>query len=180
MRLTTILMTALAGLLLAAPAAAQQTTEVHPGKGGSPHVRTDWTIDGASISITYGRPYIKGRAPEQVMPPGRIWRTGADEATTLVTDRPLTFGSLVVPAGTYTLVTVPGESSWQLVISRQTGQWGTEYTEGQDLGRVQMQVGKTAAPVEQLTISIDDTSAGATLRIEWGPVSATTPFTVGG
>jgi len=86
--------------LLPAGSAAQQTTQVHPGKGGSPHVKTTWTIDGASIAITYGRPSLKGRSEAQLMPSGQPWRTGADEATTLETDRALTFGSLRVPAGT--------------------------------------------------------------------------------
>ena len=104
--------------------------------------------DGASISITYGRPSLKGRPEAQLMPVDRIWRTGADEATTLVTDRPLQFGSLRVPAGTYTVFTIPGTSAWTLVVSRQTGQWGTMYTEAEDLGRAPMTLGRTAAPVE--------------------------------
>ncbi|HUF47518.1 MAG TPA: DUF2911 domain-containing protein [Vicinamibacterales bacterium] len=166
-------------LALAGLPAAQQTTQVHPGKGGSPHVRTAWTIDGAAISVTYGRPSLRGRPEAQLMPPGQPWRTGADEATTLETDRALTFGTLTVPAGTYTLFTIPGEAAWTLIVSRQTGQWGTMYDASQDLGRVPMALGRTAAPVEQLTISIDDTAAGATLRIEWGTASATVPFTVG-
>jgi hypothetical protein len=158
---------------------AQKTTEVHPGKGGSPHVRTEWAIDGAAISIEYGRPFLKGRPEATLMPPGQPWRTGADEATTLRTDRALRFGTLAVPAGTYTLYTIPGPSGWQLVVSRRTGQWGIPYPEGQDLGRAPMSVQKTAAPVEQLTIAIDDTPAGGTLRIEWGSTSARIPFTVG-
>lgn len=168
-------------LLAAMPgvAVAQKTTEVHPGKGGSPHVRTEWTIDGATISIEYGRPLLKGRPEATLMPPGQPWRTGADEATTLRTDRPLRFGALAVPAGTYTLYTVPGATGWQLIVSRQTGQWGIPYPEGQDLGRAPMTVEKTAAPVEQLTIAIDDTPAGGTLRVEWGSTSARIPFTVG-
>ena len=158
---------------------AQKTTQVHPGKAGSPHVRTEWTIDGARISIEYGRPYLKGRPEGQMMPPGQEWRTGADEATTLVTDKPLKFGALSVPAGTYTLYTLPGDKEWQLVVSKATGQWGIPYPSGQDLGRAPMKAGKAKAPVEQLTISIDDTPAGGTLRIEWGTTSATIPFTVG-
>ncbi len=158
---------------------AQKLTTLHPGKGGSPHVRADWTIDGAAISIEYGRPFLKGRAVgTDVAPHGEIWRTGADEATTLKTDKMLMFGALHIPAGTYTLYTIPGQRNWQLVINKQTGQWGTVYEQGQDLGRVQMTVGKTAAPVESLTISIDDTPKGATLRIEWGSVSASVPFSV--
>lgn len=162
-----------------AGSAAQKTTEVHPGKGGSPHVRTQWTIDGANITIEYGRPSIKGRSPANLMPPGRVWRTGADEATTLTTDKALKFGNVSVPAGKYTLYTLPGDTEWQVIINKQTGQWGTEYSSKQDLARVPATAGTTSAPVEQLTISIDDTAAGGTLRIEWGPVSAKTNFTVG-
>jgi hypothetical protein len=161
------------------PLLAQKTTPVHPGKGGSPHVRTEWTIDGANISIEYGRPYLKGRPESKMMPAGEVWRTGADEATTLKTDRALKFGNLSVPAGTYTLFTLPGENDWQLIVSKKTGEWGTDYDETQDLGRVPMKVGKTTGPVEQLTISIDDTPAGGTLRVEWGTTSASVPFTVG-
>ena len=169
-----------AALTFAVPVAAQKTTEVHPGKGGSPHVRTEWTIDGANISIEYGRPYLKGRTiGREVAPYGREWRTGADEATTLKTDKDLKIGTLAVPAGTYTLYTVPGESEWQLIVSKKTGQWGVPYPAGEDLGRVPMQVSKTSSPVEQLTISIDDTAEGGTLRVEWGTVSASVPFTVG-
>jgi hypothetical protein len=121
---------------------------------------------------------LKGRPDSQVMPAGQVWRTGADEATTLKTDKGLRFGKLAVPAGTYTLWTIPGDAGWQLVISKQTGQWGTEYQQTQDLGRVPMTVAKAAKPVDQLTISIDDTAEGASLRIEWGSVRATTAFVV--
>lgn len=157
---------------------AQTTTQVHPGTGGSPHVRTEWSIGGAKISIEYGRPFLKGRPEGQLMPQGRPWRTGADEATTLKTDKPLTFGALVVPAGTHTVYTVPGASEWQLIVSKRTGQWGVPYPEGDDLGRAAMKVGKTNAPVEQLTISVDETPSGGTLRIEWGMTSVSVPFSV--
>ncbi len=161
-------------------ASAQETTQVHPGKGGSPHVRSAWTVDGAKISIEYGRPSLKGRTVgKEVAPYGKEWRTGADEATTLVTDKALKFGSIDVPAGTYTLYTLPGENEWQLIISKKTGQWGIPYPAGQDLGRAPMKVDKAAAPVEQLTISIDDTPGGGTLKVSWGGTVASAPFTVG-
>ena len=166
--------------MLGVTLSAQKTTPVHAGKGGSPHVRTEWTVDGAAISIEYGRPSLKGRTVgKEVAPYGSVWRAGADEATTLKTDRPLKFGNLSVPAGTYTLFTLPGEKEWQLIVSKKTGQWGTQYTEGDDLGRVPMTVGTAKTAAEQLTYSIDDTSAGGTLRIEWGTTSASVPFTVG-
>ncbi|MEZ5318099.1 MAG: DUF2911 domain-containing protein [Vicinamibacterales bacterium] len=162
-----------------APTATQQTVQIHAGRGGSPHVRTTWAVDGATISIEYGRPYLKGRPEATLMPAGQPWRVGADEATTLVSDKPLKFGSLTVPAGTHTLYTVPGASGWQLIVSRKTGQWGIPYPgEADDLGRVPMTVGKTSGPVEQLTLSIEDTPAGGTLHVEWGTTRASVAFTV--
>ena len=160
---------------------AQKTTEVHPGKAGSPHVKSEWTIDGANISITYGRPSLKGRVPGKDVDPyeGREWRTGADEATTLTIDKPVKFGSLAVPAGTYTLYTMPTGSAWQLVVSKKTGQWGIPYPKDEDLGRAPMTVSKTPKPAELLTISIQDTPAGGTLHVDWGTTRASIPFTVG-
>ena len=178
MRRCTFMMAAvLMAAAFGANVSAQKTKEVHPGKGGSPHVLSSWVIDGANISIEYGRPLLKGRAESQVMPPG-VWRMGADEQTTLTTDKPLKFGTLSVPAGSYGLHALVGQP-WQLIVSKRPKGWGIPYPEGQDLGRSPMTVGKTAKPVEQLTIYIDDTPAGATLRIEWGSVSARAPFTVG-
>ena len=171
------------GLFVASSALvhAQKTVDLKTGGGGSPHVRTAWTIDGANISIEYGRPFLKGRPEAQMMPPGREWRTGADAATIITTDKPLKFGAVSLAPGTYTINTVPGDKAWQLVLGRlsKPGQWGIPYQKDLEIGRTPMTLGKTKAPVENVTISIDDTPAGATLRIEWGTVSATAPFTVG-
>ncbi len=87
----TALVTA-AVVALGVSVSAQKTTLVHPGKAGSAHVKTAWVIDGANITIEYGQPQLKGRADAAVMPPGKPWRTGADEATVLVTDKALKFG----------------------------------------------------------------------------------------
>jgi hypothetical protein len=161
---------------------AQKITDIGSGNGGSPHVRSEWTVDGAAITIEYGRPSLKGRPESQMMPPGNPWRTGADQATTIKSSKPLAFGSVKLAAGTpYTINTIPGEKGWQLVIGRldKPDQWGIPYQPALEIGRLPMSVGKAGAPVEQLTISIDDTAAGGTLRIEWGGVKATAPFTAG-
>ena len=145
----------------------------------SPHETVSATVDGAKISVTYGRPYLKGRkVGVQLAPYGKVWRTGADEATTLVTDKALMFGNTHVEPGTYTLYTLLGEKNWQLIINRQTGQWGTEYNQKQDLARIPMTVGKTQAPVEQLTIQIADTPAGGELQLSWENTRATAAFSV--
>jgi hypothetical protein len=166
---------ACAGTLL-----AQKTTQVHPGTGGSPHVKSEWTIDGASIAIEYGRPFLKGRTDAQVMPPGQPWRAGADEATTITSNRALKFGSQTLAAGTYTINMQPG-TPWQLIVGKlgEPKQWGVAYKPELEMWRVPMTAGKAAAAVEQVTISIDDTPAGAALRLEWGMTSVTVPFTVG-
>jgi hypothetical protein len=161
--------------------AAQQMTTVHQGTGGSPHVRSAWTVHGAHITIEYGRPYLKGRAESTMMPAGKPWRTGADEATTISSDKPLKFGALTLaPGTTYTINTQPGDGGWQLLIGKlaKPGQWGIPYDQSLEIGETPMTVAKTAAPVEQLTISVDEAPGGGTLRIEWGTVSAKAPFTV--
>jgi hypothetical protein len=145
----------------------------------SPHETVNATVDGAKISVTYGRPYLKGRkVGAQLAPYGQVWRTGADEATTLVTDKALMFGGTHVEPGTYTLYTLPGEKGWQLIINKQTGQWGTEYSQAQDLARIPMKVAKTPAAVEQFTIAINDTPAGGELKLTWENSDVTAPFTV--
>lgn len=161
---------------------AQKTTEQKTGGGGSPHVRTDWTIDGANLSIEYGRPFLKGRPEPEMMPAGREWRTGADVATIITTDKPLKFGAVSLAPGSYTINTVPGQKEWQLVLGRleKPGQWGIPYKKELEIGRTPMKVGKAPKSVENVTISIDDAPAnGAVLRVEWGTTSATAPFTIG-
>jgi hypothetical protein len=160
---------------------AQKTTQVHPGKAGSPHVRSEYTIDGANVSIEYGRPSLKGRVVGKDIDPydGREWRTGADEATTLKTDKPLRFGALHLAPGTYTLYTIPTGGTWQLIVSKKTGQWGIPYPKGEDLGRASMTLSKPPAAAEMLTITMQDTQAGGTLHIDWGTTRASIPFTVG-
>lgn len=178
---------ALVAAAVVAPLAAQQTTQIHPGKGGSPHVRSVFTVDGATITLEYGRPSVKGRTifgPDGIVPPGNVWRMGADEATVLKTDRDLMFGSLHVPAGSYTLFALPlaGETpdapAGKLIINKQTGQWGTQYDAAQDHGRVDANVTVTDTPVEMLTLSIVDTPAGGAFVMEWAGVRAEVPFVV--
>jgi len=145
----------------------------------SPHETVTATVDGAKISVTYGRPFMKGRKiVGGLVPYGQVWRTGADEATTLVTDKAIMIGGAHVEPGTYTLYTLPTEKGWTLIVNKQKGQWGTEYNQDQDLGRIPMTVSKTNAPVEQFTIAIADTPKGGELRLTWENTQATAAFSV--
>lgn len=130
--------------------------------------------DGKKVTIEYSRPYAKGRKiMGGLVPYGKVWRTGANSATTLTTDTDLMIGETTVPAGKYTLYTVPDESSWKLIINKETGQWGTKYDEKQDLARVDMQVAQISGPVEQFTIAFDKVGGdGAKLKLVWENTSA--------
>lgn len=111
-----------------------------------------------------------------LVPYGSVWRAGANEATSLVTEADLNIGGVKVPAGSYTLYALPGEGSWKLIINKQTGQFGTEYDESQDLARVDMTKTALTAPVEQFTISLKPSGAdSADLVMEWETTSVSVP-----
>ncbi len=125
--------------------------------------------DGKTVSIQYSRPSMRGRKIfGELVPYGEVWRTGANAATSLKTDVALNIGGANVPAGSYTLYSLPGASGWKLIINKQTGQWGTEYRQSQDLARVDMKVSQSSSPREQFTISFDQTGGNsALLKLAW-------------
>jgi hypothetical protein len=170
-----LLMTAAALALAATTATAQKVLDKQVGGGGSPHETVEWKVQGATITLAYGRPFLKARKVlSDVAPAGQIWRTGADAATTLTTDKMLMIGSAMIPAGTYTLYTIPDAKTWKLVVSKQTGQPGTEYHEERDLGRTDLAVSTLPKPAEQVTIGFADN----TFTIDWGTVRASAPLMV--
>jgi len=138
-------------------------------KRPSPPGTAECTINGKKVTIDYSRPFLKGRnVGKELAPYGKVWRTGANEATTLTTAIDLDIGGANVPAGTYTLYTLPSAGTWKLIINKQTGQWGTEYHQDQDLARVDMKKQEIVVPVEQFTISLDqDSNDSADLILEW-------------
>jgi Protein of unknown function (DUF2911) len=122
----------------------------------SPRDTVRGTVGGGQVLIDYGRPSKRGRVVfGNVVGFNTIWRTGANEATTLVTDRDLVLGTAPVPAGTYTLFSYVTPDGWQLVVSKKTGEWGTDYDPTADLVRIPMTVDRNAAPpVERFTIQL--------------------------
>jgi hypothetical protein len=169
----------LGALVFAASASvmAQKVTKTTKGGGGSPHETVEYTIDGAKLTLVYGRPIIKGRELSAVAPDGKAYRMGADEATLLTTDKSLMFGSTMVPAGTYSLYAMPNGGAYKLIVNKQTGQWGTDYDEKQDLVRVDMKK-ETAKANENFTISFEDTKEGGVLTAQWGTTKLSAPFMV--
>jgi hypothetical protein len=124
---------------------------------------------GKTIKSDYSSPRVKGRKIYgELVPFGQVWRTGANEATTFVTSADIVVGGTNVPAGSYTIFTVPNTDQWSLVISKGTGEWGTQYPgQDKDLARVNMKVSKLSAPVENFKISYEKSGSGCTMNIDW-------------
>ena len=134
----------------------------------SPPGTAELTLNGKKITIEYSRPSMRGRKiVGGLVPYDQVWRTGANEATSLKTEIDLVIGGVNVLQGSYTLYTLPAQNGWKLIINKQTGQWGTEYDQSQDLARIPMKVEKLPSPVEQFTISLDKTKVGGVLKLDW-------------
>lgn len=178
---STLTILAVATLASASPLLAQQ-----PHARVSPHETVSTTVDGDRVTVTYGRPFSKnpkdGSARKiwgELVPFGEVWRTGADEATTLITQKPLIMGDTTIPAGAYSLYTLPkADGTAQLIVNKQLGQWGTDYDEKQDLARIALKAAKPELPVSQFTISINKNATGADLMMSWEDASYSVPLTV--
>jgi len=138
------------------------------------------SIGNATFVVDYGRPLVRGRVLlGNILPYDYVWRTGANAATQFTTSASLTLAGMRIPAGTYTLWTVPRANGADLIVNRQTGQWGTDYDGSQDLGMAPMTAETLTTPVEKFTISIKATSGiRGSLAMEWGPFRWTAPIEV--
>lgn len=148
---------------------------------------TSMNIDGNRVTLAYGRPYSKdpktGEARKiwgGLVPFGKVWRTGANEATLLITQHPIQLGDVVVPAGAYSLFTLPKEDgSAELIVNRQIGHWGTQYDERQDLARVPLVRETLPQPVDQFTMRVERNPAGGGLiRMQWETTQYSVAYTV--
>jgi hypothetical protein len=136
-------------------------------------------IGSANVMIDYSRPAARGRTiMGGLVPWGEVWRTGANETTTLTTNRRLEFDGVALEPGSYSLFTVPGEDGWELIFNRQTGMNALARDPAQDLGRIPMTAHRTERTVEQLTIAIEPAGSQGVLRVEWGGHGASARFTV--
>ena len=184
-RLQKATLTILAATLLGSVPALAQSPRVSPAD------ITSSQIGAGRVTLAYSRPYAKNPKGDDIrkiwgglVPFGQVWRTGANEATLFITEQPLEIGGTAVPAGAYTLYTLPMEDgSAKLIINKQLGQWGASYDQSKDLARVDLKKSATDKPVEQFTMAIDrdgdaKTATGGTLKMMWENVQYSVPFTV--
>ncbi len=152
----------------------------------SPHSATSAVVDGNRVSIFYGRPYIKDPRTSEprkiwggLVPFDRVWRTGANEATLLTTQQPVLIGDTQIPAGAYTLFTLPaGDGSATLIVNAQIGQWGNQYDESHDVARIKLERRDLEEIVDQFTISVDRGTGENTgvIKMAWENVEYSVGF----
>lgn len=136
-------------------------------------------VGGAHVSVDYSRPAVRGRTVfgGLLAPFGQVWRTGADAATQLATDRDVEIGGTAVPAGVYSVFSIPSAGGWTLILNRQHGQWGTEYHQDRDFARIPLKTRQLGIPVERFTIEILPANGGpAALRFAWANREGTVPI----
>lgn len=154
----------------------------------SPHDTINVRIDGSRVIIVYGRPYSKDPKTGELrkiwgalVPFDKVWRTGADEATLLITQSPIELGGTSIPAGAYTLYTLPAaDGSARLLVNKLIGQWGADpYDEKQEFARVDLKKDTLATQVDQFTMAIEKNPAGGgVIKLAWETTQFSVPFTV--
>jgi hypothetical protein len=176
------LMYAALAVIAVNPGSAQQKGRKQPL---SPPAETSVTLGGKTLTIKYAAPSMRGRkifgegGRVSQDPTYPVWRAGANSATAFHTDADLDIGGCSVPKGDYTLFALVNADPWQLIVNKQTGQWGLAYQQDMDLCRVKMSMSKPPQPIEMLKIALSSAGSGAgKLQMEWENVIASVPFTV--
>ena len=180
---TTLIVAAV--VLGALPLLAQPKTRV------SPQATVTANIDGNDLKLVYSRPYSKDPKSGEIrkiwgklVPYGKVWRTGANEATLLTTAQPIVLGGTEIPAGTYSVFTLPVENGTsKLIINKKIGQWGVPYKEADEaaneLARIDLKKDTLDKTVDQFTIAIEQNpSGGGVLKMMWENTQFSVPFTV--
>jgi len=170
-------------LIAALQLAAQQRPWSRRPDAQSPEQNAKADFAGKIVNINYSAPSLRGRVMLEIMkkdPTMPVWRAGAQDATLLHTDADLDIGGLQVPKGEYTLfVNLADPAHWQFIVNKQIHQWGLSYDKSQDLGRVNMTMSKTPAPVEMMKWIVNSSGGNhGTIELEWGDTAASVPITV--
>ena len=146
----------------------------------SPASTLKQTVGTTDVTVVYHRPGLKGRSLESLAPNGKVWRTGANEATELTFSKDVTIGGNKLAAGTYSLYTIPGDSEWTIIINSKLS-WGTQYSKDSDVARFAAKASKASDSTETFTIDVSDISENgknANLELRWGTAVVKVPFEV--
>jgi Protein of unknown function (DUF2911) len=178
MRKVSVYVTAcLLGVALIAVACGAQDKSKRPSPPATASVDLGM---GTKITVDYSSPRLKGRhVGGEIATFGKVWRLGANESTTFVTTGPVKVGGKDVPAGSYTMFAIPDKDKWTLIISKKTGEWGTDYPgESNDLARIELKVSALPSSAENFTISFDKAGMNATMNFDWDTTRASVPVSM--
>ncbi|GGN08727.1 hypothetical protein GCM10010967_50570 [Dyadobacter beijingensis] len=152
-------------------------------KSFSPEAVAETTENGVKVHVTYSQPGKKGRMifgreqDKALLPYGKVWRTGANEATLIEFPEDVIMGGKPVKAGTYSLFSVPGQSSWKIILNSETGQWGTEYNDGKNVMNVEVPIRIRPSVQELFHIYFEPIPNGVNMVLSWDQTEALVPFT---
>ena len=148
----------------------------------SPAASVVWEKDKLNVEVLYGRPakkgrYIFGREKDKALVPyGKVWRTGANEATEVIFKEDVNFGGEKLNAGSYSLWTIPGPGSWIVILNSETGQWGTEYNDGKNLLKVEVPIRTHPKAQELFSIYFEEIQGGVNMVLSWDQTEAVIPI----
>ncbi|QRM87950.1 DUF2911 domain-containing protein [Lacinutrix sp. WUR7] len=157
---------------------AQDFAELNKSPMDAAAFPTDYKNPDKLIKVVYSRPQLKERSLDKLAPNGKVWRTGANEATeiTLYTDMKL--GSTLVKAGTYSLATIPGEKEWTIILNKDLNTWGSYfYNEANDVARITVPVGSSKKSIEAFSIAFKESDKGVDMFLGWDTTVVAVPFT---
>lgn len=140
-----------------------------PGLDKSPADIATYPRQNPIVKVIYGRPQLNGRDLETLAPQGKLWRTGANEATEIIFFKDVVFGGKELKSGVYTLFSIPGEEEWTLILNSDINVWGSySYNEAHDVLRVPAKVSDIEEPVEAFAIAFTAVESGAMMHMAWG------------
>lgn len=138
---------------------------------------TDYKVSEKAVRITYGRPQLKGRSLAELAPAGEVWRTGANEAPEITFYKDVKFGGTDVKAGTYALLTIPGEKEWTVILHSNLNQWGSYfYKDGSDVTRVPAAASTGEKSLEAFSIAFKEVDGGVHMVMGWDKTRVAVPI----
>jgi len=139
----------------------------------------DYKVSKKAVRITYSRPQLKGRSISELAPIGKVWRTGANEAPEITFYQDVNFGGKEIKAGTYALLTIPGEKEWTIILHSNLNQWGAYfYKEGSDVARMAANASTGDKSLEEFSITFKKADNGAHMILGWEKTRVTVPITM--
>ena len=165
--------------LFAVQANAQKFSDLDKSPMDVASYPSDYKEANKLIKIQYSRPQLKGRKLSDLMPNGKVWRTGANEAAELTLYVDMKFGDKLVKAGTYTFYTIPGEKVWTAIINKDLNVWGSYfYKKDNDVARISVPVTSSSVskPLEAFSMAFEDATKGVNLHLGWGTTRVVVPF----